>query len=175
MNSQPIQSPSAADEAAIRQIPFQMIDAWNNGSGAGFAAPFTEFADFVAFEGTHLRGVQQIATFHQQLFDTTLKGSRLTGEVKFVRFINPELAVMHAVGSTLMPGENASLPSRDSMQIFVVAKHENHWRVESLLNARRLTLQRQFFLDDLDSLPVEDQRTVMDMVASLKQRHSAER
>jgi pyruvate/2-oxoglutarate dehydrogenase complex dihydrolipoamide dehydrogenase (E3) component len=33
-----------------------MIDAWNRGSGEGFAAPFSETADFITFEGTHLKG-----------------------------------------------------------------------------------------------------------------------
>jgi uncharacterized protein (TIGR02246 family) len=56
---------TAADEDAIRAIHQRMIDAWNVGDGAGFAASFTEDADFVAFEGTHLKGRQEIALFHQ--------------------------------------------------------------------------------------------------------------
>jgi uncharacterized protein (TIGR02246 family) len=68
----------------------RMIEAWNKGSGADFAAPFTESADFVAFEGTHWKGRQEITAFHQKLFDTSVKGSRLVeGEVKFVRFLTP--------------------------------------------------------------------------------------
>jgi hypothetical protein len=31
-----------------------MLGAWNAGDGATFAAPFTDNADFVAWEGTHL-------------------------------------------------------------------------------------------------------------------------
>ncbi|MGA9768022.1 MAG: SgcJ/EcaC family oxidoreductase [Blastocatellia bacterium] len=116
-----------------------MIEAWNKGSGEGFAAPFTERADCVAFEGTHLKGRQKIASFHQQLFDTSVKGSRLDGEVKFVRLLSPHLAVMHAVVRVTLPGQTDSSPSRDSMQIFVVAKRDEGWRAEGLLNARRLT------------------------------------
>jgi uncharacterized protein (TIGR02246 family) len=95
MNAHTNQTPTinAADEKAIRAIPQRMIDAWNKGSGEAFAAPFTENADFVAFEGTHLKGRQEIASFHQQIFDTVVKGSRLEGEVKFVSFLNPQLAV----------------------------------------------------------------------------------
>lgn len=53
MDSQSTQpgSSDASDEAAIRDIPAQMIDAWNNGSGTDFAAAFSATADFVAFEG----------------------------------------------------------------------------------------------------------------------------
>jgi hypothetical protein len=64
-----------ADEAAITAIPLQMADAWNQGSGEAFAAPFTEVADFVIFEGTHLKGRREIASFHQQVFDTVIRGS----------------------------------------------------------------------------------------------------
>ena len=48
MNSQPTPQ-TAGDEGAIRRIHQQMIDAWNAGDGAAFAAPFTDDADFVAF------------------------------------------------------------------------------------------------------------------------------
>jgi uncharacterized protein (TIGR02246 family) len=47
---------TADDEDAIRAIHQCMIDAWNTGDAAAFAAPFTDEADFVAFEGTHLKG-----------------------------------------------------------------------------------------------------------------------
>lgn len=162
---------NAADEAAIRAIPLQMIEAWNQGSGASFAAPFTETADFIAFEGTYLQGREQITAFHQQIFDTVVKGTRLEGEVKFVHFLNPQLAVMHAVARVTLAGQTRTSPSRDSMQLFVVAKHNGNWRVEAVLNARQLTLERQFFLDDFDALTAEAQRQVTDLIASLKQRH----
>ncbi len=47
---------TAADEEAIRAIHQRMIDAWNAGDAVAFAAPFTDEANFVAFEGTHLKG-----------------------------------------------------------------------------------------------------------------------
>jgi hypothetical protein len=44
------------------------------------------------------RGVKKIASFHQYLFDMFLKGSRLVGKVRSVRFLISNVAVMHAVG-----------------------------------------------------------------------------
>ena len=148
-----------------------MIDAWNTGSGAAFAAPFIDDADFVAFEGTHMNGRQQIVSFTRQIFDTVVKGSRLEGEVKFMRFLSPDLAVMHSVVRTTLPGQPEASPGRDSMQMYVVTKRDGSWQAEEILNARRLTLERQLFWDDFDSLPAEAQRQVTDLVASLKQRH----
>jgi uncharacterized protein (TIGR02246 family) len=172
MISQPTKIPvnNADDEAAVSAIPMRMIDAWNKGDGAAFAASFTEHADFVAFEGTHLKGHQEIVSFHQHIFDTVVKGSRLEGEVKFVRFLSPQLAVMHAVCGTILPGQTKPSPGRDSMQLFVVAKRTEGWRVEALLNARKLTMERQYLLDEIDALPAAAQSQVAAFVASLKQR-----
>lgn len=159
---------SAADEAAIRDVVRWMVDAWNRGSAEDFTSAFSEDADFVVFEGTHLVGRRAITAFHQRIFDTVVKGSRLWQEVKFVRFVSPDLAVMHAVGGTVLPGASDPSPSRDSMQIFVLARRDGVWCVDALLNARKVTLERQPFWDDFESLPGEAQRRVMDLVASLK-------
>jgi uncharacterized protein (TIGR02246 family) len=152
-----------------------MIDAWNTGSGAAFAAPFIDDADFVVFEGTHMNGRQQIVSFTRQIFDTVVKGSRLEGEVKFMRFLSPDLAVMHSVVRTTLPEQPEASPGRDSMQMYVVTKRDGSWQAEEILNARRLTLERQLFWDDFDSLPAEAQRQVTDLVASLKQRHQLQK
>jgi uncharacterized protein (TIGR02246 family) len=47
-----------ADEAAVRDLYQQMMDAWNKGSGEAFAAPFEEDGDLVAFDGTRFKGRQ---------------------------------------------------------------------------------------------------------------------
>ena len=69
---------TAADEQAVRDLFRLLLDAW----GAATAPPtarFTEDADYVAFDGSNRRGTRAIATEHQQLFDTWLKGTRLVG------------------------------------------------------------------------------------------------
>jgi uncharacterized protein (TIGR02246 family) len=171
MNSQ-MTTQTAADEDAVRAIHGRMIDAWNAGDAAAFAAPFTDEADFIAFEGTHLKGRGEIASFHRQVFDTVVKGTRLEGEVKFVRFLSTAVAVMHSAVRVILQGQTEASPSRDSMQLTVVAKRDGEWRSEGLMNARRLTMERQLFLDDIDALPADAQRQVTDLVASLKKRPS---
>ena len=173
MNSQTTQilASNSADEDAIRAIHQRMIDAWNAGDGAAFAAPFSDEADFVAWDGTHLKERQQIATFTQRVIDTVAKGSRLEGEVKFVKFLSPQLAVVHSAVRVTPAGQTKTSPSRDSMELTAVTKRNGKWYGEALMNARRLTMERQLLLDDLDSLPEEAQREVSDLVASLKKRH----
>jgi len=158
----------AGDGTWFRALPQRMIAAWNSGDGAAFAAGFSEQADFVAFEGTHLKGRTEIAAFHQQVFDGVAKGSRLSGGPKFVRFLRPDVAVLHSEVKVTLPGADGPTLSRDSMQLFVGAQAAGEWRAEALLNARRLTMEQQLFADDFESLPAQGQQQVRDLVESLK-------
>jgi hypothetical protein len=88
-----------------------------------------------------------------------------------VRFLSPVLEVMHSVVRVTLHGQTKASPGRDSMELTVVTKRDGEWRGEGLMNARRLTMERQLFLDDIDSLPAESQREVGDLVASLKKHH----
>jgi len=126
----------AADEAAVRDLYRELMDGWNWGSGESFAAVFTEDGDLVAFDGTHFKGREEIAPFHQELFDKWLKGTRLVGRVKDVRFLSPDVALMHAVGSTVMRGKTAPSPERDSIQTLVAVRHDGQWRLAAFQNTR---------------------------------------
>jgi uncharacterized protein (TIGR02246 family) len=126
----------SADEAAVRALYQQLMDGWNQGSGDAFAAAFTEDGDLIGFDGTHFKGRQEIAPFHQQLFDKWLKGSRLVGEVKDVRFLSPDVALMHAVGGTVMRGKTDPVPERDSIQTLVAIRQDGEWRLAAFQNTR---------------------------------------
>jgi uncharacterized protein (TIGR02246 family) len=67
------------------------MDGWNHGTGAAFADPLAADVDFVAFDGTYFKGRDAIVAFHDPLFKTHLRGSRLVGEVTTVRFLSPGL------------------------------------------------------------------------------------
>jgi uncharacterized protein (TIGR02246 family) len=126
----------SADEAAVRALYRELMDGWDRGSGEAFASVFTEDGDLVAFDGTHFEGREEIAPFHQQLFDKWLKGSRLVGQVKDVRFLRPDVALMHAVGSTVMRGKNEPSPERDSIQTLVAVREGGEWRLAAFQNTR---------------------------------------
>ena len=127
---------SPADEEAVRALYQRLMDGWNRGSGAAFAAAFAEDGDLVAFDGTHFKGRREIAPFHQQLFDRWLKGTRLVGRVKDVRFLGPDVAVMHAIGGTVMRGKSTPSPERDSIQTLVAIRRDGGWRLAAFQNTR---------------------------------------
>jgi uncharacterized protein (TIGR02246 family) len=125
-----------ADEAAIRTLYEQLMDGWNSGDGNAFAAPFAEDADFVAFDGSYFKGRQEIATFHQMLFDQFLRGTRLVGKVRSVRFLTPDVAVMNVVGGTAMLGQSELEAERNSIQTLVATKRAGEWHLATFQNSR---------------------------------------
>lgn len=124
------------DDHAIRSLYERMIDGWNKGSGQAFAESFTMDGDLVGFDGTHLKGRAQIASFHQNLFDTFVKGSRLVGKVRSVRFLSPSIGIMHSVGGTVMAGQSDIDPERNSIQTSVVTKSNDKWSIAAFQNTR---------------------------------------
>jgi uncharacterized protein (TIGR02246 family) len=143
MNQNSHTLPSATDDkAAIRSLYQQLMDGWNAASGYAFAAPFEEDGDLVGFDGTHIKGRQEIASFHQHLFDMFLKGSRLIGKVRSMRFLTSNVAVMHAVGGTVMAEQSDLEPERNSVQTLVAVKRNGKWSLAAFQNTRATYMGR---------------------------------
>lgn len=67
-----------ADETMIRAQVAQLMNGWNAKSGAEFAKPFAEDADYVVINGMQLKGRAAIDKGHQYIFDTIYKNSTMT-------------------------------------------------------------------------------------------------
>jgi uncharacterized protein (TIGR02246 family) len=126
----------SADEAAIRDLFRQLLDAWGRGDGHAYGGLFTEDADYVAFDGSHTKGRREIASSHQQLFDKFLEDTRLTGRITSVTFLNPDVALVHALGSTVMRGKTKPSRERDSIQTLVATREAGQWRFAAFHNTR---------------------------------------
>ncbi|MCL4301233.1 MAG: SgcJ/EcaC family oxidoreductase [Anaerolineae bacterium] len=127
---------NAVDVAAIRALYQQLMDGWNKGSAEAFAASFAEEGHLIGFDGTHLKGREEITSFHQPLFDKWLKGSRLVGQVIDVQFLAPQVALLHATGGTIMGGQSKPSPERDSIQTLVAVQRGGEWRLAAFQNTR---------------------------------------
>ena len=127
---------ATADEQAVRDLFRQLLDAWGRGDGEAYGALFTDDADYVAFDGSNRRGTQAIATEHQQLFDTWLKGTRLVGQVDTLRFLGPDVALVHASGGTIFPGQKDERGRRPSIQTLVAVRRPDGWRFTAFHNTR---------------------------------------
>ncbi|GAB6898811.1 SgcJ/EcaC family oxidoreductase [Kineosporia succinea] len=137
---------------SLSEIPARMCEAWGRGDAEGFTADFADDAEFIAFDGTRLSGRPAIVAFHQPLFDTVLKGTRLVdNDVVLARIVEPGLAYVHNRLRVIMDGETEPLPTRDSMQLFVVQWRDGRWQVVVSQNSRIVGLERQMQLDALET------------------------
>jgi uncharacterized protein (TIGR02246 family) len=138
------------DNFNIQKLYQKKIEGWNNGDGEKFAEPYTEDADYIGFDGTYLKGRQEIASFHQMLFDKFLSGSRLIGKIKSIRFLTSDVAVVVAIGGTIEAGQSNINPERNSIHTIIAIKHVNSkWFFTAFQNTRAQYLGRPDKVEEL--------------------------
>ena len=124
------------DEVAIRQNVQQLETGWNTKSGAAFAKPFAEDADYVVINGMYLKGRTAIETAHQHIFDTIFKDTTVTLKVKQIRFLRPDVAVVHVEGHRNGPTKELV---QDALVTLVMTKEKGSWTVAAFQNTEVAT------------------------------------
>src|SRR5690554_1022698 len=93
---------SIEDVQAIRQLEQINAEGWAEGNGVKMASVFASDADYITFNGEWLKGNEEIAKVHQELFDGVLKGSSLANRnIRSMQFITDNVAMIHMTGSVL--------------------------------------------------------------------------
>ncbi len=121
------------DEAAIRANVGQMVKGWNAGSGAEFAKPFAEDSDYVVINGMHLKGHAANAEAHQRIFDTIYKNSTLAYTVEQIRFLRPDVAVVHVSG-LLKVTQGDATQDHNARITLVMTKNKGKWEIAAFQN-----------------------------------------
>lgn len=125
------QNGAAADEAALRENVKLLETGWNTKSGAVFAKPFAEDADYVIINGMYIKGRATIETAHQRIFDTIYKDTNISLTVKQIRFLRPDVAVVHVSGHRDSPTKDLV---QDAMLTFVMTKEQQGWTIAAFQN-----------------------------------------
>jgi uncharacterized protein (TIGR02246 family) len=125
----------AQDEQEIRALVDRMFDSWARGDAAAYHADFTDDADYVSFDGSR-RGKADSIRSHANLFRTVLYGSRVTWDVESMRFVTPDVAVVHLLGSIVEGWRQRPYKRRLSRQTMVVVRRDGRWQVTAFHNTR---------------------------------------
>lgn len=126
-------APRSPDEVAIQENVKQMETGWNTKSGAAFARPFAADADYVIINGLHIRGYDAIVKGHQQIFDTIYKDTTITLVVKQIRFLRPDVALVHVSGQRNSPQPDLKA---DATLVMVMTKNDGSWKIASFQNTQ---------------------------------------
>jgi uncharacterized protein (TIGR02246 family) len=98
----------SADALAVHSLLQRLNEAWAQGDADAFGAVFAEDADYVVFDGTHLKGRAAIVGAHRPLFQGFMRGSRLGGDPPTMRFVTPDVALIHSKGAILFARQKRS-------------------------------------------------------------------
>jgi len=131
------------DEQEIRELMARLAGSWARGDAQAYGAEFTDDCDYVAFDGTRFRGPTEPHDHLTRLFDTVLQGSRLEGDVESVRFLTPQVAVVHWTGSVAYPWQQRVRRRRQSRQTLVVVRRDGRWQATAFQNTRVRPLPQQ--------------------------------
>jgi uncharacterized protein (TIGR02246 family) len=124
---------SGGDEAAIRQIVQQVQDGWNNHDGKAFAAPFAADADYVVVNGMKIKSREEIEKGHTGIFKTIYKDSHNTATIKGIRFLRPDVAIVH-VEWHLEFRAGEEMKKGQAMNTMIMTKDAGKWSIAAFHN-----------------------------------------
>ncbi|BAU81223.1 hypothetical protein SLA_0268 [Streptomyces laurentii] len=124
------------DDRLIRRLFDEFMRTWNAGDARAFGACFTEDSDYVSYDGTRAVGRARHQENHDRLFRGVLTDSVLVGEVESIRYLAPDVAIVHGTASVLMPWRSRLPERRRSRQSVVVVRTDQGWRITAIHNGR---------------------------------------
>jgi uncharacterized protein (TIGR02246 family) len=126
------------DEIAIRELIDHQVMGWAAGSPEGYASVFTSDADYITFLGSHYKGRAAIAASYAPLFKKLLKGSRLDFEITQLRFLTPDVALVHAEGA-VVKGRRQRSRRNTRVSTTIAVRTDGQWLLAASQNT---TLRR---------------------------------
>ena len=127
----------AADKAAINAVVTdRFLAGWNTHDAHLFASAFAADADFTNVRGVGASGRENIEQFHAQAFQKMFMQSHLTAELKRIRFLKPDIAVVDArweMTGALSPN-GAAIPVRAGLLDLVFTSSGGVWLIAVMHN-----------------------------------------
>lgn len=134
------QSSNNGDKELINLVFKNLSDAWEQADGNAWGSYFTEDADFTVWFGLHLKGRKEIAEGHQWVFDTVYPDTRYVFEINDLKYLNPDIAVVHLNASVIEPG--GELPDEPhSLPVAVLRKIDGEWEIVMFHNLKNQIME----------------------------------
>lgn len=132
----PLGASIAADEAAIRASVLAMTDAFNNRDDAALLALATPDADWVTVAGRWTKGTQAYLTTRRSRFAGPLKNAALRPLETHIRFVRPDVAVVHVTHeiSSMLDQAGKPLPPHPELSTRIYVKQKGRWLVSAFHN-----------------------------------------
>ena len=125
-----------ADEDAIRKIVADMTEASSRGDAKAVTRMHAADADFVTGRGERLTGAAEIERRLSAIFATRGVEVRVTTLNITVRFVRPDVAVVHVTNELrgLVGPDGRQLPAQQELSVRVFTKDDATWRAAAFHN-----------------------------------------
>jgi uncharacterized protein (TIGR02246 family) len=132
---------SKADEAAVHGVPQAFSTAWATHDGHQLAQTMAEDVDFVNVGGDWLHGRTDFELYATRLLSGRFKTSILTPLDTSVRFLRPDLAVVHWTWRIEGDLNEDHTPRKPRLGVFVmvVEKRGGEWLTVVAQNTNQMT------------------------------------
>ena len=127
----------SAAEAELKTYLLQIIERFNRHEMRPPESPgFTPDADFVNVQGRWMKGVDEIRRGHKEEGATRLKDAQIKLVELDIRFIRPDIAVVHQlhVMSGKRHPDGTPLPPHQQISTRVLVKEQGHWITTAFQN-----------------------------------------
>jgi uncharacterized protein (TIGR02246 family) len=124
-----------ADEQVFQEILQQLEAAWNRYDSISFAEAFAEDATFIHIFGGQLEGLAAIEGAHRHIFDTIYKDSHARFELRSIRFLRPDVAVVFARAHVKFKEGNEAREI-ETRPTLIVVKEQDKWQIVTFQNTK---------------------------------------
>jgi uncharacterized protein (TIGR02246 family) len=121
------------DEAAIRAVIANLAEAWTKADAKLWGEQFAEDADFTVWTGTYVKGRAAITRGHEELFKNIYPGTKQRLNVRSIRFLRNDVAVVHVEGYVVKKEEE--FPAAPQVvPVLILTKEKGKWQIAVFQN-----------------------------------------
>lgn len=138
---------SNTDEQAIQKVISTMETAWNQKSGATYMSVFEDVHDYIVWNGYYFPNItkERNAQAHQALFDGVYRTYDIRLKIDKIKFLRPDLALVHVLGAGY---EKGTVPENPSVLMSIIMeKKAGTWKVISFHNLNLEAFEKKEIAD----------------------------
>jgi uncharacterized protein (TIGR02246 family) len=117
----------------VREVLKEVYAAWEANDADAFAKPYAELA-MATLPGFYLSGRQAIRDTMATFFAGELKGSKASYEVREIRFVTADAAIVTSKGAVLLAGQAEPDAASRALETWVLSRQDGAWQVQAFHN-----------------------------------------
>ncbi len=135
------------DEAMIRELINELVDAWNRGDAEAYGARYLDDATFTNVNGMFHLSRKEFNQRHDEILRGAMKGSTITLTPRKIRYVRADVAIVdldcgvfgtRAQPPSVQPGTDGSL---HTSLLLVLVKESGSWWIAAYHNVWQATLR----------------------------------